>query len=63
MLEQEIVKLLSKISQQLEEVSANQAEIKKEILNLHIELATFEEMTLQSLQDRLSQMSPAEMMN
>lgn len=53
MLENEIIKLLRKISRQLEEISRSQERIKGEIRLLHDELLSFQEQTHQ-LESRLT---------
>ena len=53
MMENEILKLLRKISRQLEDISRSQDRIKGEIRLLHNELMSFQEQTHQ-LENRLS---------
>lgn len=53
MLENEIIKLLRKISRQLEEISRSQERIKGEIRLLHNELLSFQEQT-HHLESRLT---------
>lgn len=63
MLEQEIIKLLKKISAQLDGVAKTQESIRKEIRLLHEELADFEEYTLKSLEARLDQIPLSNLLN
>ena len=49
MLEKEILKLLQKISKQLETISSTQANIEDEISRLNKEVTTFQHITLRNL--------------
>lgn len=55
MISSQILKLLEKISQQLESLSVSQEEIKQQILNLNGELNNFQEYTLKNLEGKLQQ--------
>lgn len=54
MLEKEILKLLSKISLQLEDISCTQQDIKREIQKLHHEFAEFQSNALE-LEEKIPQ--------
>lgn len=53
MLALQILKMLQKISRQLEEVATAQQEIKEEILLLHEEFAEFQANTLRRLEEQV----------
>lgn len=53
MLENQIIMLLKKISQQLEDISSVQHEIKSEIAALYRHLLVLEESTLRNLEARI----------
>lgn len=55
MISSQILKLLEKISQQLETISVSQEEIKQQILSLNCELNDFQEYTLKNLEGKLQQ--------
>lgn len=55
MISSQILKLLEKISQQLETISVSQEEIKQQILSLNGELNDFQEYTLKNLEGKLQQ--------
>ncbi|MDO8520179.1 MAG: hypothetical protein Q7T11_08475 [Deltaproteobacteria bacterium] len=54
MIQQEILKLLQKISAQLDDISTAQGEIKDEIFLLHREFLRFQEHTLKNLESSLA---------
>jgi hypothetical protein len=51
MLEKEILKLLRRISRQLEEIAATQEGIRAEMIELHSEFAEFQQQTLKNLEE------------
>lgn len=63
MIEKQIIKLLKKISVQLEDISAVQEKIRAEILRLHEELGEFHASTLKNLEDSLFKSPPDSLLN
>lgn len=63
MLETEIIKLLNKISKQLEEIALSQSEIKSDVKTLYGELREFQEYTLKFLEDKIANDNMSTMLN
>lgn len=55
MLQNEILKLLKKVSAQLEEVVQTQLGIRNQINMLHNEIVCFEEITLKDLEEKIAE--------
>ena len=60
-MQKQILKLLQKISSQLDEISNAQGDIKGEILLLHREFLKFQECTLKGMEETLAK--PSEYLN
>ena len=55
MFQREILKLLKKVSAQLDEVVETQQGIRKQINMLHNEIVCFEEITLKDLEEKIAE--------
>lgn len=63
MVEKLIIKLLKRISEQLEAIAAAQGEIRREILALRNELSKFEDDALKNIEERVATLSHRNFLN